>query len=94
MVAFPALRSLILGRIRQGHVEPGQEMVPFMTLHYFLFLGLEKWGGRVGPQNLLLGGGMEDSGIMVKGSWSKFSLAFLAVCDLDKSHYFSALHHE
>ena len=94
MVAFPALRSLILGRIRQGPVEPGQEMVPFMTLHYFLFLGLEKWGGRVGPQNLLLGGGMEDSGIMVKGSWSKFSLAFLAVCDLDKSHYFSALHHE
>ena len=93
-MAFPAWRSLILGRIRQGHVEPGQEMVPLTTLHYFLFIGLGKWGGRVGQQNLLLGRGMEDSGIMVKGSWSKFSLAFLDVCDLDKSLYFSALHHE
>lgn len=92
-MAFPALRSLSLGRIRQGHVEPGQEMVPFMTLRYFLFLGLGKWRGRGGPQNLLLDGGMEDSGIMVKGSWSKFSLAFLTVCDLDESLYFSALHH-
>lgn len=84
-MAFPALRSLILGRIRQGHVEPGQEMVPIMRLHYFLFLDLGKWDGMVGPQNLLLGGEMEDSGIKVKGSWSRFSLAFLAVCDLDKA---------
>ena len=70
MMAFPALRSLILGRVRQGHAEPGQEMVPIMRLRYFLFLDLGKWDGRVGPQNLSLGGEMEDFGIKVKGSWS------------------------
>ena len=54
------------------------------------------WSGRVGAQNLLLLGAMEDSWNQGQGQrillQILFSL-FLVVCDLNKSLYVSAPHH-